>query len=49
MVKTCQFTTKCKIDRVIAQKQQKAKELLNYNHKTHVLDFTFKSGGKIFT
>jgi len=32
MVKTCQLTTKCNSNRVIALKQQKSKELLNYNH-----------------
>jgi len=35
MVKTYQFTTKCKSDRVITLKQQKSKYMqsLNYNHK----------------
>ena len=37
MVKTSQFTTKCKNNTIIALKQQKSKSLLNYNHKTHHL------------
>jgi len=43
MVKTFQFTTKCKSDIVIVLKQQKSKYSLNYNHKTHALRFTFKA------
>jgi len=43
MVKTCQFATARKIDKVIALKQQKLKQLLNYNNETHGLGFTFKS------
>ena len=33
MVKTCQFTTKCKSDRVIALKTVKCKLSLSYNNK----------------
>ena len=35
MVKACQFTTKCKNDRVIHLKEQKSKQSLNYNFETH--------------
>jgi len=44
IVTISQFTTKRKIDCwVIAIKQQKSQSSLNYNHKTHVLGFTFHS------